>query len=181
MVKNVQDSKEQMANQQAVQPVMDVKTQPNPIEQVRSTAPQSVALSTLPWNKISIIVCSLLFGVGTGYLLTWQNLKRMGRENEAQVFLIKGGLLFLGLMLLVIFFTQSLDSSESLIRGLSRGISFIFPFFFAYRHLQQWEKKHTHQTKFSFSILLWSFLGFVLTIVVSIVSTIVATILLGNY
>lgn len=111
-----------------------------------------------PWSWIWILVVSVLCGLSGGYLIVWQNLKRIGREDVAKKFLIKGGVIVLAITAALFL----LPIPQSLNRGLGNGLAIIFPIWFYQKYLNDWQKQNPKVAGFSFALIGWGLLGLIL-------------------
>ena len=147
----------------------------------------------LPWSFLSMAIFSTLFGSIAGFLITWQNLKRLGKKILAKKFFFIGGaiivLIFsISIILLIrsrneeyevgIDFITNIFSRDPDILAPFLGntnhhpfltllrlvISLSFPFWF---FLSQIKKEVNLKLKFSWSIIFWGLLGFFITILQS--------------
>lgn len=110
--------------------------------------------SNKPWKFWHMSLMALLFGLGSGYLVAWQNLRRMGEEEAAKKFLLFGGVVLIVISLMIYFLPET----------QTRGFYFIgllFPVWVYFRNQKGWEQKNPGQTAFSWSIVGWGVLGFV--------------------
>lgn len=115
-----------------------------------------------PWNYFSVFILSSLFGPGAGYLITWQNLLRMGKAAEAKQFLLFGGAVFL--LMSVGFFLLPQDG----IKLLGNVASIGFPIWLYYAYQKQWQTNNPNQAKFSWSVIGWALLGLIVLVVLFI-------------
>jgi len=120
----------------------------------------------LPWPYGWVITMSILFGFPASFLIVWQNLKRIGREDVAKKFFIVGGLIVLALgIITVILPVRTGSQSGSLL------LSAAFPIWFYVKYFKDWQIKNPKVAKFSWSIVGWALLGlfvFVTIITISI-------------
>lgn len=114
----------------------------------------------MPWNYFSVFIFSSLFGPGASYLISWQNLKKMSKPEEAKKFLLFGGIVFL-LISIALYYLP-----ESGAKALGNVAAIIFPIWLYYSHQKQWQTTNPNKAKFSWSILGWSLLGVILVLVV---------------
>lgn len=112
-----------------------------------------------PWKFWHTILTVLFFGIGAAYLICWQNLKRMGKEQEAKHLFIFGGIAVLAISIIA-----NLISSEQTVKLLGNAVGLAFPTWTYYKYQKQWEVEHPNQSKFTWSLLGWGLLGTVLTI-----------------
>lgn len=123
-----------------------------------------------PWSFLSMIITSLLFGPIAGLLITWQNLKRLGKRKLGKKFLVGGCLFFFILLFLIplvirtlepltlfafpfwIFLITKYYSVAFIVFIISFGLPIWFYFF-------QLKKEKQLKTKFSWSILFWALIG----------------------
>lgn len=118
-----------------------------------------------PWSYIQILAASVLFGLPGAYLIVWQNLKRIGKEDVAKKFLIVGGIIVLLIMTILIF----LPVSRTISRGLSNGLAIMFPIWLYLSYLREWQKQNPKGAGFSWSLLGWGLLGLVLYLAIAFI------------
>lgn len=126
----------------------------------RRKSETSTSVQAQPWNYFAVFIMSSLFGPGAAYLISWQNLLRMGKIAEAKQFLLFGGAIFL--LMSVGFFLLP----EGGTKLLGNVASIAFPIWLYYAHQKQWQISNPNKAKFSWSILGWSLLGVILVILV---------------
>lgn len=117
---------------------------------------------TTPWNYFAVFIMSSLFGPGAGFLVTWQNLLRMGKVEEAKKFFMLGGLVFLAICGALLFISS--DGAKA----VGNIASMAFPVWLYYTNQKQWQLNNPNKAKFSWSILGWSLLGLILAFIVVI-------------
>lgn len=121
----------------------------------------------MPWNYFSVFIFSSLFGPGASYLISWRNLKKMGKPEEAKKFLLFGGIIFLLMSTALIYLPKSGT------KALGNVAAIIFPIWLYYSHQKQWQISNPNKAKFSWSILGWSLLGVLLLIIVVAALTVI--------
>jgi hypothetical protein len=114
-----------------------------------------------PWPWFSLFVISLILGVPSAIIVVWQNLKRIGKNEVASKFLLISG----GLYLLLAIVTQITTLPLSFLSNLGRFLGVIFPVWYYYSYGKSWEKEHSGQTKWSWSLLGWGILGLAIYLV----------------
>ena len=145
--------------------------------------PRVKKTSKQPWPIIGLIVASLIFGPAVGFLLVWQNLRRLNKKKPSTKLLI-AGLFYLGVTLILALlasFTGSVIIEEIL--GLlvlvhpfwmyfvkpifasrivlSLGFSLFLPVWFHYYVMKKSNKPKT-RLFWSWSIIPWCILGVLL-------------------
>lgn len=123
---------------------------------------EATNVQATPWNYFAVFIMSSLFGPGAGFLVTWQNLLRMGKVEEAKKFLMLGGLAFLAMCVALLFIPS--DGAKV----LGNIASMAFPVWLYYTNQKQWQLDNPNKAKFSWSILGWSLLGVSLLFIVVI-------------
>ena len=104
------------------------------------------------------MIVSVLTGLGGSYLIVWQNLKRMGKEAEATKFLLVGGLIAVGILIISRF--VSIRTSGGFVIGI------LFPVWHLSKHIQKWQKENPGRAKFTWGLVGWGVLGLILTIAI---------------
>lgn len=115
-----------------------------------------------PWSWLSLAIVSILTGLGGGFFIVWQNLKRMGKEEEAKKFFVWGAVISVVVLALAIYLPM-------FPQGLSGVISLLFPIWHYATHLKKWQQEHPKQAKFSWSLVGWGVVGLVATLVLGVV------------
>lgn len=110
-----------------------------------------------PWSQGWMILASVLCGFAGSYLIVWQNLKRIGREDKAKKFLIVGGIIVIAIIVALSLF----PIPDSLSNGLGIGLALIFPFWFYSNYLKDWQKQNPKVAGFSWSLVGWGLLGLI--------------------
>ncbi len=146
-------------------------------ESVAQMTSQAAALPTssdtpksnvLPWGKTSLSASSFVFGLGAGFLLIWQNFKRMGREEDAKKFFWKGIGINVGVTAILVFMIIMAGEEQGRqIAKASQGLGLFYPWLFGAKELKEWEQQHASKGKFSWSILGWGFLGLIFQLVLA--------------
>lgn len=109
----------------------------------KSKSEANASVQGAPWNYFSVFIMSTLFGPGAGFLVTWQNLLRMGKVQEARKFLIWGGLVFLAICVSLLFI-----SSDG-VKAVGNIASMGFPVWLYYTNQKQWQLSNPNKAKFS--------------------------------
>jgi hypothetical protein len=125
-----------------------------------------------PWPYFGLFIISLIFGMPAAILVVWQNLKRIEKHEVAKKFLlISGGL---GLLILILIAIISPSSSKVQINS-AMFLSLIFPVWYLFSYGKSWEKEHPGQTKWSWTLLGWGVLGYVVSLILSFIINLVLT------
>ena len=111
-----------------------------------------------PWSWIWMLPTSVLSGSPGSYLIVWQNLKRIGREDIAKKFVIVGGIILLTVTAVLFL----LPISRPIRQWLGTGLSIIFPLWFYSNYLKEWQKQNPKVAGFSWALVGWGFLGLML-------------------
>lgn len=113
------------------------------------------------WSFGWVILFSILGGMGAGYLICWQDLIRMGKQETAKKFLLWGGVTLLAIHLVLFLLSDQLAN-----KSLSTGLSLMFPTYLYYAHLKEWQKNNPGIAGFEKKIVLWAILGLILSLLI---------------
>lgn len=114
----------------------------------------------IPWSKISMYVVSLFFGIAGGFLLVWQNLKRINKPEEARKFFIWGGLITVITTFLVIKFQIKYGYT----------IGFFLAVWFNHFYLDKWMKENPNiKPRFGWSMVGWGILGAIVSVIFAVI------------
>lgn len=147
---------------------------------VVSTIPQSppptpnISPSKIPWDFMSMVGVPILFGYVASYLVVWENLRRIGKKDKANKYLIVFGVV----VLLGIIFFQYLSGLKRLNGSMVNGFGLLFPIWFYAYYFKEWQKQNPGVAKFQWSVLVWGLFGLVAGIILNvIIGALVCTVL----
>lgn len=121
-----------------------------------------------PWPVWAIFVFSII-NIFAAYFITWQSLKRMGRDDIARKFLFVGGGIIILLFLFLIFSGDLFPLPPPPIRDIIKTISAIaFPGWLYITYLKRWQEENPGKAKFSWSIIGWWAIGVGIEIVLGL-------------
>lgn len=121
--------------------------------------------SKTPWDFISIVGVSLIFGNVASYLVVWENLKRIGKKDKANKYFI-----FFGMVLLLeTLLFQYLNNLGKLNGSMVNGLGLIFPIWFYAYYFKEWQKQNPKVAKFQWSILAWGLFGLVAVFILNVI------------
>lgn len=146
---------------------------PDPNSQTPVSTPVSVVpqgKEVYPWSFFSLLILTLLFGPGAGFLITWQNLKRLQKDKEAKNFLGVGS----AILVLIILILVILPENSVITLPITYFFSLLFPCWLYAKHLKKWQQENPGKAKFSWSLLGWSLLGLMITLLIIQLSAILA-------
>lgn len=113
------------------------------------------------WSWGWVLLFSILGGIGAGYLLCWQDLIRMGKQEAAKKFFLWGGITLLSIQLLVTLLPDKWTPNS-----ISLGLSLVFPMYLYHGYLKEWQKNNPGIARFEKKIILWAVLGLVLQLLI---------------
>ncbi len=138
------------------------------IQELQQKLPPQPANKMIPWPIFWIYVVSVLTSYAGSYLITWQSLKRIGKDDVANRFLLIGGVITLVISYLTRFIPSQLFPGYNGLPGVAAGLASIFPLWFQYKYFNQWQKDNPNQTKFTWSIVGWGILGIILLVIIEL-------------
>ncbi len=118
------------------------------------------------WSWSTVLIFSILGGMGAGYLICWQDLIRMGKQEAAKKFLLWGGVGLLVINLVIVLLPDELTPNS-----ISYGLSLMFPVYLYHAYLKEWQKSNPGVAKFEKKIILWAILGLVLGLLIIFIFT----------
>lgn len=117
----------------------------------------------IPWSNISMYVMSSIFGIVGGFLIVWQNLKRINKPEEARKFFIWGGII----AVIIAIFIAEFHIGYGYIFG------FLFVIWFERFHMTAWVKENPNiKPHFGWAMVEWGLLGCIITIALYILLSI---------
>ena len=128
---------------------------------------QSVTQPLSPWPILLVLTFSFLLSSGAALFLVWQSLKRIGEENVARSFLVVGGVIFLVTQVVGVLMVSKADFGGA--RYLAQLVGLVFPLWFWRGSYKKWQQNNSIPEKFDWSIVVWTVMGLVLTIIINIV------------
>lgn len=138
----------------------------NNIQAIPSTdvsfSPVAAVKSRRPWSFASMAVVSLILGIGASYLIVWQNLKRVGKNDVAKKFFWIGLAILVGMVTTLFFAADALHLSKA--SGNVLALGFLVWFYFKY--LASWQIASKEKPGFDWVILGWGLLGLVASLVI---------------
>ena len=137
----------------------------------QQTSPATSPSGKAPWPWWATLTFS--FDLVGGYIIVWQNLKRMGREDVAKKFLFVGGGIVLTILVLLVLLGYLLPESSTLSSSSSTYklvLGWLFPIWLYLTYLKKWQQENPGKAKFSWSILGWMAVGIVIEIVLIFLS-----------
>lgn len=143
---------------------------PIPQHQVQTVTQPALNGVKPPWSNTSMYIASLLFGVGGGFMIVWQGLKKIGKEDVAKKFFLWGGLA----TLILVFAIARLHISSGYF------VSLVYIILFERFYLMPWKKENPDiKPKFSWSIVGWGLLGMLLSVILYIIISVVIKLVFG--
>lgn len=127
-----------------------------------SSGQETVEGQSSPWSALSVFIFSILFGPGASYLITWQNLKRIGKTDVTNSFLGLGGVALLAIVIIIYILPEGI---AKVIGDIS---AIIFPIWLYHSYQKKYQFDNPKRAKFSWSILGWSCLGVILILAIFI-------------
>lgn len=120
-----------------------------------------------PWSYWTMIIGAILGGIPSGFLIVWQNLKRIGLEKEAKTWLWYGGIIWL------IFIIYDLVSGVGSL-GLDIALTLLPVHFLWSKYLKNWPS-NIPKPKFSWDVFKWSLIGILVQIPITLLSMVIKT------
>lgn len=137
--------------------------QNNTTNQIAVTSNEISVSTKVPWSYWTMVVAALVGGIPSGFLIAWQNLKRINKEKEAKEMLLSGAIVWIA----VVCYNLITGNSEFIIVLLMAylPIHIIWD-----RHLKNWSDNQA-KPKFSLDVFKWSIIGILIQIPVIILAT----------
>lgn len=108
-----------------------------------------------PWSWWSVLVFSLILGFPASYFIVWNNLKRMGKAEEAKKFLMFGGIIVAVVSIGLLYISVPKYVTPNI-------LALPFPIWLHTKYLNQWQKDNPGKAKFSWSLIAWGLLGLII-------------------